>query len=103
MPGIYDSWGLVTIEAISYGLPVVGFDAPGTKKIFDQSQSQIGSIADTGETAAQSIVRIMSDREIWTNLSKGALRESARHNPKRVSLDLLNKFWNDRYKTTNES
>jgi glycosyltransferase involved in cell wall biosynthesis len=103
MPGIYDSWGLVTVEAISYGLPVVGFDAPGTKEIFDQSQNQIGSIAATGETAAQSIARIISDRDLWTNLSRGALRESAMHNPKQVSWDLLKKFWNDRHKTPNES
>jgi len=103
MPGVYDSWGLVTIEAISYGLPVVGFDAPGTKEIFDQSQNQIGSIATTGKTSAQSIARIMSDRDLWTSLSRGALRESARHEPRQVSLDLLKKFWNDRHKTPNEN
>ncbi|MEK7497734.1 MAG: glycosyltransferase family 4 protein, partial [Patescibacteria group bacterium] len=98
MPGIYDSWGLVTMEALSYGLPVVGFEAPGTKEIFEQSQSQIGNLVGSGEVAAKSIVDIMINIDLWKKLSAGALRESDRHNPKQVSINLLNKFWNDRYR-----
>lgn len=97
MPGIYDSWGLVTVEAINYGLPVVGFEAPSTKEIFDQSQNQIGELVASGEAAAQAIIGIMNNLDLWKKLSSGALQESNKHNAEQISLNLLNKFWNDRH------
>jgi len=42
VPSLFESFGLVTAEALAYGLPVVGFaDCPGTNELIKQDQNGI--------------------------------------------------------------
>ena len=99
MPSVVDSWGLVTIEAMHYGLPIVSFDAPGTREIFSVSKDEIGKIVNNIRASSELITQIMKDKTLWSRFSRGALNESRKYLPEEVSLNLLKKLWSDRYNT----
>lgn len=98
MPSVFDSWGLVTIEALHYGIPIVAFEAPGTKEIFSRSENNIGNLVNGVSEGVKSIIEIMTDKELWGRFSSGALTESKRYQPQELSLNLLQKLWQDKYK-----
>ena len=63
----YEAFGLVTAEAMSYGLPVVGFaDCPGTNELVQNGQT--GLLASGNPDRAQSLAsemdRLLSDSEL---------------------------------------
>lgn len=97
MPSLHDSWGLVTIEALHYGLPVVAFTSPGSKEIFSKSENEIGSLVDSPEDGTKSIIDMIIDSKLRLHFSNEALKESKRYQPEQISLNLLKKLWNDRY------
>lgn len=98
MPSLFDSWGLVTTEALHYGLPIIAFEAPGTKEIFSKSKNEIGSLVGNIQEGVRSIINIMTNRGSWLRFSSGALNESKNYQPREISLNLLQKLWYDRYK-----
>ena len=97
MPSTLDSWGLVTIEALHFGIPVVAFKAPGTLEIFSKSENKIGYISNSASEAAKSIVSLMNSEEMWFKISSQSLKESIKYKPSEISLNLLQTLWNDKY------
>lgn len=97
MPSILDSWGLVTIEALHFGIPVVAFKAPGTLEIFSKSENKIGYMSDSASEAAKSIVNLINSEKIWYQISTQSLKESRKYDPDEISLNLLQTLWNDKY------
>lgn len=59
LPSRYEALGLVTVEAMSYGLPVVGFaDCPGTNELIEDGSS--GYLVVPGEDRAESLARALA-------------------------------------------
>ena len=59
LPSRYEALGLVTAEAMSYGLPVVGFaDCPGTNELIKDGSS--GYLVVPGDERAESLARALA-------------------------------------------
>ncbi len=74
LPSIYESFGLVTAEAMAHGLPVIGFaDCPGTNQIIKPG---INGLLVRGEhrvaALAEGLSRLMADDELRRTLGSAA-------------------------------
>jgi glycosyltransferase involved in cell wall biosynthesis len=67
----YESFGMVGLEALSRGIPVIATDKNGVKDILDSSESPIGMILrDDDYQIGETIKAICADRNIlnqWNN------------------------------------
>jgi glycosyltransferase involved in cell wall biosynthesis len=76
IPSIYESFGLVTAEAMSYGLPVVGFlDCPGTN---DLIKNQVNGFLVHGNEArhlqlAKKLMILMKDHLLMRKFGNGSI------------------------------
>lgn len=100
MPSILDSWGLVTVEALHFGIPIVAFKAPGTLEVFSRSENKIGYLSNNAHEAAESIVRFVDNERMWVQISNQSVKESKKYKPSEISLNLLQTLWGDKYKKT---
>ncbi len=81
LPSRYEALGLVTVEAMSYGLPVVGFaDCPGTNELIEDGIS--GFLVVPGEDRAESLARalaqLFADPALRQRLGEAGARTAAR-------------------------
>ncbi|MEM7770700.1 MAG: glycosyltransferase family 4 protein [Cyanobacteria bacterium P01_A01_bin.37] len=99
MPSKYESFGLTVVEALSYGLPVVGFQScQGVNQLVRSGVN--GLLVDaTGHRVtalATSLKRMMSDESLLHNLSRGTTESLEPHRLRNV-LDhwevLLSETW----------
>jgi glycosyltransferase involved in cell wall biosynthesis len=69
----YEAFGLVTAEAMSYGLPVVGFaDCPGTNELIQHGQTGllVAAGADRASSLAAALERLMLDSSLRHQLGE---------------------------------
>ncbi len=72
MPSIYESFGLVTAEALLNGLPVVGFkDCPGTNALVSNESNGL-LVPDELGRFSDALEALISDSELRAKLSRGA-------------------------------
>ena len=70
---VYESFGLVTAEAMSTGLPCIGFaDCPGTNEliIHEKTGLLVDSIGGRSSSLASALTRIISDEKFRKILGK---------------------------------
>lgn len=74
IPSRYESFGLVTAEALAHGLPVVGFaDCPGTNElIVDGMNGLLVSGEDRAAALAGGLARAMESEELRSRLAQAA-------------------------------
>ena len=74
MPSSYESFGLATAEALSAGLPAVGFaDCPGTNEIIqDEVNGLLVKGSNRAEALAVSLSRLMGDPALLSEFSSRA-------------------------------
>lgn len=76
IPSRYESFGLVTAEAMSTGLPVVGFsDCPGTNELIDHEDTGLLANPDglsRAEVLAENIKRLILDSNLRKKLGESA-------------------------------
>ena len=75
LPSRYESFGLVTAEAMSYGLPVVGFaDCPGTNELIHNGET--GILVSPGNdrvlSLAHALAGLLADPVLRLHLGKAA-------------------------------
>ena len=80
LPSVYESFGLATAEAMSFGLPCIGFaDCPGTNELIvdEENGVLVGGVNRISDFAG-SMKKLMDDPELRVKLGKGA-RQSVQH------------------------
>jgi len=86
MPSRFESFGLVTAEAMAYNVPVIGFaDCPGTNEII---QNQENGLLVSGENRVQSfadgLARLMKDSQLRHKMGKAAHKSIERYSDEHV-------------------
>ncbi len=77
VPSSYEGFGIVYLEAMRFGLPVIAGAAGGPKEIVSQGVN--GFLVDPGDTAAlaRCLSSLMQNRDLLVRLSLAALASSA--------------------------
>lgn len=77
IPSRHEGFGLVTVEAMGHGLPVVGFAAcPGTNELVRHNETGLLAPEMTAESLADALRRLMFDADARRRMGRNA-RESA--------------------------
>jgi glycosyltransferase involved in cell wall biosynthesis len=82
IPSRYESFGLVTAEAMSYGLPLIGFaDCPGTNEIIKDGLN--GLLVEPGSdrvvSLAQALSTLLSNQDLRQRLGDTGRRSTIAH------------------------
>ena len=77
-PSLHDSGGLVVLEALCRGLPVVCLDLGGPKEVVDETCGVVVATtklnsAQVAQDLAKAVLSVLCDRERWRGLSGGAI------------------------------
>lgn len=92
-PSIREGWGLVNIEANSMGTPVVAYRSPGLVDSVKGGISGVFAREDTPQGLAEGVIELMGNKEVYSRLSKSAIRWSRRFTwgkSSKLSLNLVN-------------
>ena len=92
VPSRYESFGLVAVEAMACGLPVVASRAGGLKFTVEEGVSGLlvepGSAADLAEALAQ----VITDRDLRASLQVGARQAAVRFSWQSITPAMLNLY-----------
>lgn len=75
-PTLLETFGIVLIEAMAAGLPIVTTDAPGADDIIKDNENGLKCKVGDIDSMVETIVRIFSDKALAKRLSKNALRDA---------------------------
>ena len=86
MPSRFESFGLVTAEAMAYNVPAVGFaDCPGTNEvIIDQENGLLVSEENRVQSFADGLARLMKDSNLRHKMGKAAHKSIERYSDEHV-------------------
>lgn len=88
----FEGFGLVYLEANSFGLPVVGMKDNGGEEAIQPGQT--GLLAETGsvESVVQAVSKIWGDKQLYQKMSAEALNWAELHSWQRIAGDYLNLY-----------
>lgn len=72
-PATYEPFGLVLIEAMAAGLPLVCLDGKGNRDIIEQGKNGCMIFEQNPTLFAEKIIEICQDKEMYTSMSKYAV------------------------------
>ena len=88
LPGTREGWGIVAMEAASYGVPVVAYDIPGLRDAV--SDGVTGMVVPANPDALGSAAAsLLQDPDRWRQLSGAAQQRAQEFTWDRVAQDLL--------------
>lgn len=92
VPSLYEPFGLVALEAMACGVPVVASAIGGLKEIIEEGGS--GLLVPAGDTAALSgaLVTLLTNDDLRLRLAEGALRRAQKFSQARRSAELVRLF-----------
>ncbi len=84
-PSLHDSGGMVVLEAMAHGLPVICLNIGGPGVMVDNSCGRVIEVDGLNEVAvshalAEALKELSGDQQLWKQLSDGALKKSAEYN-----------------------
>jgi glycogen synthase len=85
LPSMAEGFGLVLIEAMASGVPVIGTDVPGIRDVVRHEETGLLTSVISSSALAFSIRRMMEDAELRSRLVANARREVA----ERFSWDVI--------------
>lgn len=88
LPGTREGWGIVAMEAASYGVPVVAYDIPGLRDAVVNGETGI-LVAPNPSALAGAAHRVLTDPALWCLLSQGARERALRFSWDQCAGDLL--------------
>ena len=78
MPSLQETSGNATLEALSWGVPVIGFNNGGTRDIIQDSYNgylvQVNDMAEAVAAMASAIIRILKNNTLYKTLSQNAIQ-----------------------------
>ncbi|SEK42986.1 Glycosyltransferase involved in cell wall bisynthesis [Pseudobutyrivibrio ruminis] len=77
MPSKWEGFGLVALEAMSLGVPVVSTNSGGLIKIMDNS---CGFVCDSKEEFVAAITTLLTDADLYASKSSGATKRAMEYN-----------------------
>jgi glycosyltransferase involved in cell wall biosynthesis len=95
-PSMKEGWGLTVIEAASQGTPTVAYNVPGLRDSIVNNETGLLAEDKTLEALAKKVNMLLSNRILYNNLSKNALKWSKRFNwdeSAEKSLILINRIY----------
>jgi glycosyltransferase involved in cell wall biosynthesis len=84
----YEGWGIVLLEAMAAGIPVLSFDCQwGPREMVDDGRD--GLLVENGsvDALAAGLIRLLGDEELRARLGKAAAASAARFTPQNVMRD----------------
>jgi D-inositol-3-phosphate glycosyltransferase len=88
MPSHYESFGLVALEAMACGAPVVASGVGGLRIIIEDGQSGLLVPPDNPPALAKRLARVLLDGQQRATLRQGSLQRAAAYSWPRIT-DLL--------------
>lgn len=83
-----EAFGRVTIEAMAYGIPVIGYDSAGTAELIENGRN--GFLYDDREIdLEESVKALLSNEELYDILSKGARNSAQLYSVERYGASIF--------------
>jgi glycosyltransferase involved in cell wall biosynthesis len=86
-----ETFGIVTIEALASGIPVLAIKAPGAVDILTDGLDGL-LVDDDVKKFANALEKIIREPELRENLSRGALKTSEKYSINSISERILNLY-----------
>lgn len=90
LPSTFEGFGLVALEALSFGIPCVVSNVGGLPQIVDDN---CGKLCTNTEEYIQEIKRLLLDSEYYDNKSEAAYKKFKQINQKQDFLDVLTELY----------
>jgi len=88
LPGTREGWGIVAMEAASYGVPVVAYDIPGVRDaVLDGATGMV--VQANPDALGSASASLLQDADRWRQLSEAAKLRVQEFTWDRVAQDLL--------------
>jgi glycosyltransferase involved in cell wall biosynthesis len=88
-PSEYESFGLIYVEAMRFGVPCIGCNAGGASEVIDHGRAGLVVPVDAAETLAEAIVELIKNREKREAFGKHARRRYEAQYALDVMIDRL--------------
>lgn len=88
LPGTREGWGIVAMEAASYGVPVVAYDVPGLRDAVLDGVTGI-LVPPRPDALGVAAIGLLQDPDRWRRLSEAAQQRAQEFTWDRIAQDLL--------------
>ncbi len=88
-----ESFGIVLLEAMATGTPVVASDIPGYRCVIDNGINGLLVSSENSKEIAAKVISLMKDKNLRETLIKGGLKSVARYSWKVVARDVLDFYY----------
>lgn len=91
-PTLADTWGVVLLEAMAFGKPVVASNLAGSSELVDEGVT--GHVVSPYDEAAfvQAVTAVIADRDVARRMGASSLRQIAAHTPTAAADRMLSLF-----------
>ena len=86
MPSRYEGWGMVSLEAMAYGTPVLASNIPGLNEAVGEENKVRLIDFDNVNYWVKSLKEIVSDREKWNQISEVQIKRAQKFSWQSVAL-----------------
>lgn len=83
LPSLYESFGLVHVEAMAHGMPVVAFDISATREVVEDGVTGILVASRTSSELATAMCRLIADSDLRNRMA----HQAAQHVREKFAID----------------